>query len=86
MLDRIIIVVILAAFVGFTGIIVGYVREPDLTVVVAMMVAFALHDFWISALRPGAKSSGTSTDIEERPTAVSGKPLAGPKEDYTPQH
>jgi len=86
MLDRIIIVVMLAAFIGFTGIIVGYVREPDLTVVVAMMVAFALHDFWISVLRRGAGQPGTSTDLEERPTAVSGKPLAGPKEDYTPRH
>lgn len=86
MLDRIIIAIMLLALVGFTGIIVGYVREPDLTVVIVMMVAFALHDFWISALRPGAKLPGMRSDIEERPSAVSGKPLAGPKEDYTPQH
>lgn len=84
MLDRIIIVIALLAFVCCTGLIVVYVREPDLTVVVVMMVAFATHDFWISALRPGANPSGSRTDIEERPSAVSGKPLAGPKEDYTP--
>ena len=86
MLDRIIIAVMLLAFVCFAGIIVVYVREPDLTVVVAMMVAFALHDFWISALRPGATVPGVRDDIEERPSPVSGKPLAGPKDDYTPQH
>jgi hypothetical protein len=84
MLDRIIIAIALLALIGFTGIMVGYVREPDLTVVIVMMVAFALHDFWISALRPGVQPPGTRTDIEERPNPVSGKPLAGPKEDYTP--
>jgi hypothetical protein len=84
MLDRIIIVAALLAFTAFAGIVVSYVREPDLTVVIVMMVAFALHDFWISALRPGARQPGSRTDIEERPSPVSGKPLAGPKEDYTP--
>lgn len=84
MLDRVIIVAMLVAFVCFTGIMVGYVREPDLTVVIAMMVAFALHDFWTSALRPGVKPPGASTGLEEKPSAVSGKPLAGPKEGYTP--
>lgn len=85
MMDRIIVVIALIALAAFTGIIVGYVREPDLTVTIVMMVAFAFHDFWISVLRPGAQAAGTRTDIEERPTAVSGKPLAGPKDDYTPQ-
>ena len=82
MLDRIIVVIVLLAFAGFAGIMVGYVREPDLTVVVAMMVALALHDFWISVLRPGAKQPGTSTGLEEQPTGVSGKPIS-PKADHT---
>lgn len=86
MLDRIIIAIALLALAGFTGIIVVYVREPDLTVTIVLMVAFAFHDFWISALRPGATSGGTRTDIEERPSPISGKPLAGPDEGYTPQH
>lgn len=85
MMDRIIVSTILAALVGFTGIIVVYVREPDLTVAMAMMMAFAIQDFWVSVLRPGATQHGTRTDIEERPQPVSGKPLAGPKEDYTPR-
>jgi hypothetical protein len=86
MLDRIIVVIALLALTGFTGIIVGYVREPDLTITVVLMVAFAYHDFWISVLRPGAKQRGTRTDIEERPTPISGKPLAGPDEGYAPHH
>lgn len=86
MLDRIIVAVALLAFACFTGLVVVYVREPDLTVVVVMMVAFAFNDFWISVLRPGAQTPGARTDIEERPSAVSGKPLAGPNEDFTPQH
>ena len=86
MLDRIIVVIALLALTGFTGIIVGYVREPDLTVTVVLMVAFAFHDFWISVLRPSASQPGERTDIEERPSPISGKPLAGPKEDYQPGH
>ena len=86
MLDRIIVVIALLALAGFTGIIVVYVHEPDLTVVVVLMVAFAFQDFWISVLRPGAPPPGTRTDIEERPSPISGKPLAGPDEGYTPQH
>ena len=86
MLDRIIVVIALAALTGFTGIIVGYVREPDLTVTVVLMIAFAYNDFWISVLRPGAKQPGARTDIEERPSPISGKPLAGPDEGYTPQN
>ena len=84
MLDRIIISIMLLAFACFAGLVVVYVREPDLTVVVVLMVAFALHDFWISVLRPGAQAPGVRTDIEERPSPVSGKPLAGPQENYTP--
>ena len=84
MLDRLIVSIWLLAFAGFTGIIVLYVREPDLTVAVVLMVAFALHDFWISVLRPGAIEAGARTDIEERPSPVSGKPLAGPDKGYTP--
>jgi len=84
MFDRIVVAVWLLAFAGFAGIVAAYVREPDLTVVVVLMVAFAFHDFWISVLRPGAAQPVTRTDIEERPNPVSGKPLAGPDKGYTP--
>ncbi|MCF8477452.1 MAG: hypothetical protein K9G60_10505 [Pseudolabrys sp.] len=84
MLDRIIVTVALLALVGFAGIVVVSVREPDLTVVIVLMVAFAIQDFWVSVLRPGARQPGTRDDIEERPNPVSGKPLAGPKQDYQP--
>lgn len=84
MLDRLIVSIWLLAFAGFAGIIVLYVREPDLTVVIVLIVAFASQDFWISVLRPGAGQAGTRSDIEERPSPVSGKPLAGPDKGYTP--
>jgi len=84
MLDRIIIVIALLAFAGFAGLIAVFVREPDLTITIVLMVAFTFNDFWISALRPGAVPAGSRTDIEERPSPVSGKPLAGPDEGYTP--
>lgn len=84
MLDRLIVSIWILAFAGFTGLIVVYVREPDLTVTIVLMVAFAFHDFWVSVLRPGATQAGARVDIEERPSPVSGKPLAGPDHDYTP--
>jgi hypothetical protein len=84
MLDRLIVSIWLLAFAAFAGIVVLYVREPDLTVVIVLIVAFAFQDFWISVLRPGAAQAGTRTDIEERPSPVSGKPLAGPDTGYTP--
>ena len=84
MLDRLIVLFWLLAFAVFAGLVVVYVREPDLTVVIVLMVAFATQDFWISVLRPGAAQPGTRSDIEERPSPVSGKPLAGPDKGYTP--
>lgn len=86
MLDRIIVTIMLLAFASFTGLVVVYVREPDLTVTVVLMVAFAIHDFWISVLRPGATPQpGSRRDIEERPSPISGKPLAGPDQGYAPR-
>ncbi len=84
MLDKLIVSIWLLTFAAFAGLVVVYVREPDLTVVIVLMVAFATQDFWISVLRPGATQGGARSDIEDRPSPVSGKPLAGPDKGYTP--
>ena len=84
MLDKIIVSFWLLMFAAFAGLVAVYVREPDLTVVIVLMVAFAFNDFWISVLRPGTAQTGMRTDSEERPSPVSGKPLAGPDKGYTP--
>lgn len=76
MLDKILVAIGLAALVAFLGVVVGYVAEPELIVVTSLMVALAMHDFWISVFSPRAHSEPPppTAPLEARPTGVSGKP------------
>jgi len=85
MLDKIIVFLAMTALIAFCGIVVVYVKVPDLTVIIVLILFIAAHDFWVSVFRPPAVEPRMETGLEERPTAVSGKPLAGPKDDYTPR-
>jgi hypothetical protein len=51
-----------------------------------LILFIAIYDFWVSVFRPRATEPRMEPGLEERPTAVSGKPLAGPKDDYTPRN
>lgn len=76
MLDKILVLISMIALIVFCGVVVGYVREPDLFVVVALVLALASHDFWISVFskeQPTTLEGGG--ELEARYTAVSGKPL-----------
>ena len=84
-LDKIIVFVALVALVAFCGIVVVYVKIPDLTVTISLILFIVAYDFWVSVFRPPATEPKMESGLEERPTAVSGKPLAGPKDDYTPR-
>jgi hypothetical protein len=86
MLDKIFVFIALVGFVVFCGIVVVFVKVPDLTVTVGLILFIAIYDFWVSVFRPRATEPRLETGLEERPTAVSGKPLAGPKDDYTPRN
>lgn len=57
MLDRIFAVLSILALIGFMGIVTVFVNEPDLWIVVILVLAMASYDFWRS-LRPrkGPKS------------------------------
>jgi hypothetical protein len=46
MTDAILSIVALAGFVAFLFVLGWWVREPDLTVVLAIGVALAAYDFW----------------------------------------
>ena len=45
-MDRIFAIAALATFVGFLGVVVGFVPELDLIVVFAFVVILAIWDFW----------------------------------------
>lgn len=76
MLDKILVAISLAALIVFIGVVVGFVAEPELVVVTALMLALALHDFWISVFSPRKTSEPPppAIPLEALPTGVSGKP------------
>lgn len=81
MMDKIIVFIAMVALVAFCGVVVGFVAEPDLVIVVALVLALASHDFWISVFRKEQPSTlEAGGELKERYTAVSGKPLETAKE------
>jgi len=80
MLDKILVFISLVALTAFLGVVVGFVAEPDLVIVTALMIALASHDFWISVFK--SKNGPTPQAViplESLPTGVSGKPAARKK-------
>lgn len=51
MIDKLIGLVAFATLAGFMGIIVWFVPEPDLAIVVFVVLAFAGYDFYSSTIR-----------------------------------
>lgn len=72
MLDKILVLISLLGLVAFLGVVLGFVAEPDLVIVTSLMVALAMHDFWISVFKPRETED---LPLEALPTGVSGKPL-----------
>lgn len=81
MLDKILVAIALVALAVFLGVVIGFVAEPDLIVVTALIMALAMHDFWISVFRPRAISEPPppAVPLEALPTGVSGKPASRKK-------
>ncbi len=81
MFEKIIVLVSMVALIAFCGVVVGYVAEPDLVIITALMLALASHDFWISVFKTDGKPElDTSGSLEASPTGISGKPLETAKE------
>ena len=57
MLDKLLALMSVACFTGFVGILVYYVREPDLTIICAAVVLMALFDFFLLTRKKSAASS-----------------------------
>lgn len=80
MLDKILVFVALVALTVFLGVVVGFVAEPDLVIVTALIIALASHDFYISLFKSqnGSKPRA-GVPLESLPTGVSGKPATRKK-------
>lgn len=75
MLDKFLVAISMVALIAFLGVVLGFVAEPDLIVVTSLILALALHDFWISVFSPKAAAQKTENlPLEALPTGVSGKP------------
>jgi hypothetical protein len=46
MLDKVLAVISLAAFIGFLVVVVTFVGRMNLTIVVIIVIAMAIYDFW----------------------------------------
>ncbi len=81
MLDKILVLLSMAALIAFLGVVIGFVAEPDLVIVTTLMVALASHDFWISVFKRQNGSRPVTSDIplEALPAGVSGKPATRKK-------
>jgi len=49
LIDKALALLAMALFIGFLGILVWWVREPDLIIVVVVVTVMALYDFWLGA-------------------------------------
>ena len=47
MLDKILALISICCFIGFVGILIYYVTEPDLTIICVAVVLMAVFDFFL---------------------------------------
>jgi hypothetical protein len=79
MLDKILVLGSFLGLIGFLSVVIIFVAEPDLIIVITLMVALAMHDFWISVFKPREVSAEEHVPLEALPTGVSGKPATKKK-------
>lgn len=47
--DKVLAALSMLLFIAFLGILVWWVKEPDLIIVVVVVTVMALYDFWLGA-------------------------------------
>ena len=57
MIDKVLAVISVACLIGFMGIIIWFVPDPDLVIVTIAVLAMALYDFYREAFRNGGGKS-----------------------------
>ena len=60
MVDKLLACMSLILLAAFVGVVVWFVNEPDLWVVVVLVVAMAAYDFWVTFRKAdnGSRGSG----------------------------
>ena len=51
MLDKALAIVSILGLTAFVGILVWFIREPDLTIIITIVVVMAAADFYLLAFR-----------------------------------
>lgn len=64
-LDRILIVIALIALGAFLGLLGYWTAQPDLIIVLTVVYALAVWDFWVSVLRASLGFAPTSENHRE---------------------
>ncbi len=59
MADKIVALASLVGLIAFMGVVVWFVNEPDLWIVVILVLVMASYDFWIT-LRKSDNGAGNS--------------------------
>lgn len=49
--DKILVLVAFAGLIVFNGVVLWFVRVPDLIIVVSLVLFLAFYDFWVSVFR-----------------------------------
>ena len=61
MLDRVLAAISILFLIAFLAVLVGFVREPDLTIIIVVVVIMALIDFYLlTKSAPDSKSGPES--------------------------
>lgn len=50
-LDKILIILAMIGLITFNGVVLWFVREPDLIIVISLVLCVACYDFWQHAFR-----------------------------------
>ncbi len=58
MLDKFLALLSISCFVGFVGILIAYVTEPDLTIICVGVLSMAVYDFYLLNRAKRDKSGG----------------------------
>ena len=58
MIDKLMAVVALATMIAFLAVVAWFVPDIDLIIVIALVSALAIYDFWRSLRKKGSGSEG----------------------------
>ncbi len=52
MVDKFLVLFSMALLIAFCAVVMYFVAEPDLIIIMTLVLVLAFYDFWVSALWP----------------------------------